>query len=246
MEKNNKPLIIISVCLAIAVVVLSLVLFLREFGDDNNESSTDVSVNTEISETVSNTDISTDEVSAEESTPEESLPVEHTHAYADTWSSNETDHWYECECGDKTDIANHTFGEWETTKEATEDATGSKNHSCSECGYKETVTIPVLSHTHNYSDWKNNATSHWKECECSDKSQLSSHTYGEWETTKEATCTITGTKKHTCTACGYSETATISVIAHSYGDWKNDDANHWKECKCGNVAEKQTTTIFPL
>ena len=308
--KNNKLPIIVIVCLAVVVAITLSVFLLRGCGEENNESNTDVSVNTEISETVSNTDISTeisaDEVSAEESTPEESLPVDHTHEYAGAWSSNETDHWHECKCGDKSDIANHTFGEWETTKEATEDATGSKKHTCSVCGYeetatvpmlshthsyskesssnetdhwyecacgdklgvtshtygdwtvtkesteetegskyhtcsgcgyKETVIIPVLSHTHKYGNWKSNATSHWKECSCGDKSEMSAHGYGAWVTIKDATCTETGTKKHTCTNCGHSETTIIVVIAHSYGDWKSNATSHWKECSCGDKSE---------
>ena len=244
-KKNNKLFVIIVVCLVAVAVILSVFL-LRGCEEENNESNTDVSVNIEISETVSNTDISTeistDEVSAEESTPEESLPVDHTHEYADTWSSNETDRWYECACGDKSGVTSHTYGDWTVTKESTEETEGSKYHTCSACGYKETVKIPVLSHTHKYGDWKNNATSHWTECECGDKSQLSSHTYGDWVTTKDATCTETGTKKHTCTACGYVETATIPVIAHTYGDWKSNATSHWKECKCGAVSEKASHT----
>ena len=33
----------------------------------------------------------------------------HTHSYSTTWSSNATQHWHECSCGEKTDVANHTF-----------------------------------------------------------------------------------------------------------------------------------------
>ena len=241
MEKNNNKLIlIIAVCLAIAVVVLSLALFLRGCGDESNENSTDVSVNTEISETVSDTstDEISDEISAEESTPEESIPAEHTHEYSDKWSSNETDHWYECECGEKSDIANHTFGEWETTKEATEDATGSKKHTCSVCGYEETATIPMLAHTHEYSnEWSSNETDHWKECKCGDKSSVTSHTYGDWTVTKEATEETAGSKYHTCSGCSYKETVVIPVLAHThkYADkWSNNETDHWKECKCGD------------
>ena len=32
----------------------------------------------------------------------------HTHDYGTAWKSNATQHWRECSCGDKTDIANHT------------------------------------------------------------------------------------------------------------------------------------------
>jgi len=31
----------------------------------------------------------------------------HTHDYATTWSKNATQHWHECSCGEKTDVADH-------------------------------------------------------------------------------------------------------------------------------------------
>lgn len=168
--------------------------------------------------------------------------LEHTHKYSGDWSNNETDHWKECKCGNKSDIASHNYGDWTTTKAATEEAEGSKYHICKTCGYKETVTIPVLSHTHSFGDWKNNATSHWKECRCGEKSEFTSHTYGDWTTTKKATCTSTGTKKHTCTVCGYSETETIPKAEHTYGDWQSNATSHWKECKCRAVSESENHT----
>jgi hypothetical protein len=241
MEKKSYNLFaIIGVCLAVVAVVLSVFL-LRGCGEESNESSGETSVNTEISETVSNTETSTetsDEVSAEESTPEESIPEDHTHEYADTWASNETDHWYECSCGDKSDIANHAFGDWTTTKDATETETGSKKHTCSVCGYEETATIPMLSHTHSYSkESSSNETDHWYECACGDKSGVTSHTYGAWTTTKEATEKTEGSKYHTCSGCSYKETVVIPVLAHThtYADkWSNNETDHWKECKCGD------------
>ena len=255
-QNNNKLYIIISVCL-VAVIALLLVLIFAGGKDPNNESSADISINDEVSDTASDTDISESEVSEEMSEevsedvseefsePEESAPVEHIHDYADTWVSNETDHWKECECGEKTDIASHTYGEWTTTKEATEETEGSKYHACTACGYKETVTIPALEHTHKYSDaWSNNETDHWHECKCGDKADVASHTYSEWTTTKEATEETEGSKYHTCTTCSYKETVNIPVLSHthSFGNWKNNATSHWKECKCGDKSELSSHT----
>ena len=33
----------------------------------------------------------------------------HKHSYTTYWSSNATEHWHECSCGDKADTAIHTF-----------------------------------------------------------------------------------------------------------------------------------------
>ena len=44
------------------------------------------------------------------------------------------------------------------------------------------------------------------------------HSFGNWKITKAATCTATGTKTRTCSACGKVETATIAKTAHQYVD----------------------------
>ena len=42
------------------------------------------------------------------------------------------------------------------------------------------------------------------------------HTYGNWQTTKPATCTTAGTQTRTCSVCGKVETQTIAKTAHKY------------------------------
>ena len=42
------------------------------------------------------------------------------------------------------------------------------------------------------------------------------HKFGEWKTTKPATCTATGTKTRSCSVCGKVETQTIAKTAHKY------------------------------
>ena len=41
------------------------------------------------------------------------------------------------------------------------------------------------------------------------------HTYGEWKTTKAATCTAEGTQTRTCEVCGKTETQTIKALGHT-------------------------------
>lgn len=47
---------------------------------------------------------------------------EHVHAYAQTWSKDETGHWYAATCGHDQKLAfgNHAWGVPEVTKAATE------------------------------------------------------------------------------------------------------------------------------
>ncbi len=165
----------------------------------------------------------------------------HIHTYADTWNTSEAEHWLECECGDKTDIAEHSYGEWITTTEATEDAEGSKTRSCDICGYEETELIPMLEHIHVYGEWESDTVSHWQECECGEKEGIGEHTFGEWSTTKEATEDAEGSKARSCDTCGYEETASIPVLAHThaFNTWATDTASHWKVCRCGNTTGKE-------
>ena len=59
----------------------------------------------------------------------------HTHAYGTEWKSDADNHWHECECGDKADIAAHSFA-WKIDREATKTETGLKHEECSVCGAK--------------------------------------------------------------------------------------------------------------
>ena len=70
--------------------------------------------------------------------------VELQHQYSDSWESNADRHWHECSCGDIQGEADHFFGEWTVTKEATVDEAGSKSRSCA-CGFTEEEVIPMLS-----------------------------------------------------------------------------------------------------
>ena len=40
------------------------------------------------------------------------LTAPHEHSYGTDWKYDDTNHWHECECGDKADIAAHSASEW--------------------------------------------------------------------------------------------------------------------------------------
>ena len=171
-------------------------------------------------------------------------PPSHTHSYGTEWKYDGTNHWHECECGDKADIAAHSASEWIIDTAATETAEGAKHKECTVCKkVLETATIPAT-HTHSYgTDWKYDDTNHWHECECGDKADVAAHSASEWIVDTAATETAEGAKHKECTVCKkVLETATIpatgSSHTHSYGtDWKYDDTNHWHECECGDKAD---------
>jgi hypothetical protein len=136
---------------------------------------------------------------------------EHTHSYGSEWKNDADNHWYECSCGDKKDVAAHTASDWIIDTPATTTTSGLKHKECTVCGYTMTTeTIPATGgseHTHSYgSEWKNDATNHWHECSCGDKTDKAVHDF-KWIVDKEATATQKGSKHEECKVCGYKKAA---------------------------------------
>ena len=169
--------------------------------------------------------------------------LEHTHKFAEEWTYDKTTHWHATTCGcsdvelQKTE---HTFGEWDVTKEPTEDAKGTQERVCDVCKYKETAEIDQLKHEHVAGEsWKNDDKNHWKECTgCKEKLESAEHEY-EWTVTKEATCTEEGTETGTCKVCKKEVTEKIDVKGHSYSEsWTKDASGHWHVATCEHTDEK--------
>ncbi len=69
-------------------------------------------------------------------------PPAHTHSYGTEWKYDGTNHWHECECGDKADTAAHSF-QWVIDKAATKEATGIKHEECTVCGAKRSENTVI-------------------------------------------------------------------------------------------------------
>ena len=130
----------------------------------------------------------------------------HTHNYNTTWSNNATEHWHDC------------VGCSSTKENAPHDYTNACDTDCNTCGYIRTIT-------HSYkNEWSSNAEKHWYECSvCGDKSSEASHIPG---------AEATETTDQVCTICNYVIQVSLGHT-HNYENIKKDDANHWKECACG-------------
>lgn len=149
----------------------------------------------------------------------------HTHKYGTEWKYDETNHWHECECGNKADITAHNF-KWIVDRKATTTEKGSKHEECTVCGYKKAaVDIPKIdSHNHNYgTEWKYDSTNHWHECEDGEKADITAHNF-KWIIDKEATATEKGSKHEECTVCGYKKTA-VDIPVTDFGNRSNDQPN---------------------
>ena len=149
----------------------------------------------------------------------------HTHNYGTEWKYDSTNHWHECECGNKADITAHNFKQI-IDKEATTTEKGSKHEECTVCGYKKAaVDIPKIdSHNHNYgTEWKYDSTNHWHECEDGEKADITAHNF-KWIIDKEATATEKGSKHEECTVCGYKKTA-VDIPATDFRKSSDDQPN---------------------
>ena len=172
----------------------------------------------------------------------------HTHTYSTEWSTDSANHWHECTCGDKKDLAAHV----DANKDHNCDVCGKKmsDHTGGTATCKEKATCTICGQKygslagHNYkTEWSKDSTKHWHECSvCGNKKDEAAHTPG---------AAATETTPQTCMTCGYVIKEATGHV-HSYTE-KNTDAKYLKSaatctakavyyysCSCG---EKGTETF---
>ena len=186
----------------------------------------------------------------------------HTHTYSTTWSTDETNHWHECTCGDKKDVAAHTPGAA---------ATETTPQTCTICGY---VIKAALGHTHNFNQ-KNTSETYLKSaatctkkavyyysCTCGEKGtetfesgETAPHSYStEWSSDetnhwhKCANCDAVADKAAhrydnacdtTCNDCGKTR-----ETSHNFGkEWYKNSEKHWHECSVCHTKKDEAAHI---
>lgn len=142
----------------------------------------------------------------------------HKHNYSDTWDHDDTKHWHTCKdtaCGDKKDIADHTFV-WTEKTPAGVHADKVEKGVCSVCNFETERTVENTG-THEWgSEWKKDETGHWHETTCAGhdpmKKDFSAHE-GNWAVKTEAAYKQDRVEERTCTVCGFHEEKTIEGTA---------------------------------
>ena len=142
----------------------------------------------------------------------------HKHNYSDTWDHDDTKHWHTCKdtsCGDKKDIADHTFVWTEKTPAGVHTDKVEKG-VCSVCNF-ETERTAENTGTHEWStEWKKDETGHWHETTCTGhdamKKDFSAHE-GTWTVKTEAAYQQDRVDERTCTVCAFHEEKTIEGTA---------------------------------
>lgn len=150
---------------------------------------------------------------------------EHSHNYATAWTTNETNHWHECQnvvgicTAPKKDDAAHVYG---TSQE------GPAYYTCKVCGYVNS-TKQSEGHTHDYSsDWTKDDTDHWHVCiattgACNEPiSDKIAHSYAAVD--DPATTSVD--ERYTCSTCGYVDLARKAAIEANEAN-KNNPAWSW-------------------
>mgnify|MGYP004653370253 FL=1 len=146
------------------------------------------------------------------------VPDPHTHSYSitdrDYGNCSGCVYTYTCSCGDSyTSGTKYDSHNYVSQGTVYGDCSGSKTtYKCSRCG--DTYSTGTI---------------------------YNSHSWGSWTTTKAATCTETGTQKHTCSRCSDTETKTIPATGHSWQidgyTWSSD----FSKCTVGYKCSKDTS-----
>lgn len=150
------------------------------------------------------------------------------------WEYDEVNHWNKCECGEKVNIEEHKFGEWIIVEDSTETSFGIKKQICSICGYED---YEEINHKHSYLKTCYDDINHWNECECGKKTNIKTHSFGDWIIIEDSTEDKLGSKKQVCSVCNYENIVEIPKKDHIHNysnSYTYDDINHWNECSCGD------------
>lgn len=170
-----------------------------------------------------------------------------SHAWSTEWSKDSEKHWHECaECGAKKDEAAHTFS-WVVDTPATVTSTGIKHEECL-CGERrnENTVIEILTCEHNDKVHHDRVEAtcmtagnveYWHCNDCGkdiDGSDLelstteipvdpAAHSFTNYISNNDATCTADGTKTAVCAhGCGEEDILPDegSALGHNFGEWE--------------------------
>lgn len=79
-----------------------------------------------------------------------------------------------------------------------------------------------------------NDDNHYHICSvCSDKADVTPHSYDSGEITTPATETTEGVKTYTCSVCNHTKTEAVSKLGHTHSlskDYSKDETGHWHTC----------------
>lgn len=161
-----------------------------------------------------------------------------------------------CICGDtigEKNPNNHVHTEIRGAKAATCAEAGYTGDTyCKDCGVKiSSGTAIPATNNHNFTgelvqkDTGTGGPGHAYKCVnagCTESGRAEPCTFGEWTTTKAATCEEKGIKTRTCTVCGRAQTEDIDATGHKDGDGDGKCDNCETDLTCVHTYEVQSFT----
>ena len=167
------------------------------------------------------------------------------HSSVSALAYNEIKHWEVCdECGGKYEINPHSFNGWSEVTPATEEAEGSENRVCNDCGYEETRAIPQLNHTHKFAaEWTAGETTHWHAATCD-------HDEKSEETAHSTTVELSKDQTNHWKVCDVCE-GIFEVTEHNFGQWSEvnpatEEAEGLEKRVCNDCRYEETRAIPQL
>lgn len=135
----------------------------------------------------------------------------HTHTYAETYSSDETGHWYACSgCTERKGFELHSYD-------------GPCDPDCRLCGY-------VSEKNHDFSQCSFDAEGHWNICSlCGIAEEPQPHVLSENPEEEGA---------QICIICG-CEILAPTHVHQAEEPWFRDETDHWQLCQCGEKMHVQ-------
>ncbi len=144
----------------------------------------------------------------------------------------------------------HYVTEWTVTKAATCTEVGEETGTCEVCSETVTREIPMVAHTPEVVEavaptCTETGLTEGSVCAvcgevlvAQEEVEALGHDFGEWEVSKEATCTEAGEETRTCTreGCEEIETREVEALGHDFGEWEVS-----KEVTCTEDGEETRT-----
>ena len=177
----------------------------------------------------------------EQTEPTETLPHVHDYYGQVIQPGCETQGYtqHTCGCGDTfsdsyTEPLGHDWNQWQIVKEATSEEEGLQHRTCLRCAAAEEQKIPKLpeAHSHAYKATviaptctEAGYTVH--QCTCGDSYRDTvvtalGHSFGQYVSNADATCTKDGTKTAKCIRCDAKSTLADagSALGHQWSEWQ--------------------------
>ena len=134
----------------------------------------------------------------------------------------------------------HSFTNYVSNGDATCTADGTKTAKCDRCDVTDTTADSGSAKGHDWADATCTAPKTCKVCGATEGTALG-HSFTNYVSNNDATCTKDGTKTAKCDRCDVTDTTVDadSAKGHSYAAaWSKGEDGHWHECSaCGDKTD---------